>query len=151
MQIMKIMQIMKSLLIPSFLFFVFLNCTFFQGNLQFNRVLIATVPSTGSIIVNNSNPLATTSITVPVGKVWKIESASILEGGVGPKRIPSTFGISMDFDSFLLAGPDNLNNQTGNFPVWVPSGTYNLNLNSCCSAACNCQGKISVIEFNVIP
>jgi hypothetical protein len=123
-----------------------------QGNLEFNQVLVLSVPASGGVTVNNTNPLATISLTVPAGKVWKIESASLLEIGAGVKRPPNTAGVSFDFNNFVLLGRDSFGLLKADFPIWVPEGTYNLNINTCCSATCsNCQGKISVIEFNIVP
>jgi len=93
-----------------------------QGNLQFNQVLL---------LDGNTN---TPTYTVPVGKVWKIESltASNVNG-----YLSLTINGSPSAVLQVMNGGNNL-------PFWVPAGTvvgfYITNV-----------GKVSVLEFNIVP
>ena len=120
----------------SLLFVPFSNA---QGNLQFNQV-----------------KLVSTIQTVPLGKVWKVESASYAGGNafqIG--TIPSsTFGNILPLSSFLNFKINGLNNcvpalggagggSISVFPIWLPAG-------STLEASTNVN-FLSVIEFNIIP
>jgi hypothetical protein len=120
------------------LFFITL-ATNAQGNLQFNQV-----------------KLVSTLQTVPVGKVWKVESASYSGGnaiGIG-SIATSAFGNTGPISSFLNFKINGLNNfspalgQAGggsmiNFPIWLPAGsTLESSTNT---------NFLSIIEFNIVP
>ena len=117
-----------------------------QGNLQFNQV------------VNNSYTatLGTTqttigTITVPAGKVWKIESANYyFTQGTG-NRIPgrgSGSYIAYIGDNLIWDGTNGLGHQDF-FPIWLPSGTYDVSSRS--PATYLVTVNFSAIEFNVVP
>ena len=133
---------MKKLLLFTFILLSNLACA--QGNLQFNQV-----------------KLVTSLETVPVGKVWKIESviynipltASGYQGGVG-----SCNSTSYESTAIEVAGiptkvgqgtqPASYSNlqYTHSYtilPLWIPAGTT--------LSGGTCLNKISVIEFNIIP
>lgn len=93
-----------------------------QGNLQFNQVV-------RPVINYNSNTSWNASlgtITVPVGKVWKIETVTYL-GGVSGTWWPLT-GLS-DYANL----EDNIiyddNNNRSLFPLWLAAGTYTIKAN----------------------
>ena len=135
-------QVMKIIFLA---FFSFLGSVIHgQGNLQFNQV-----------------KLVTSAETVPVGKVWKIESviynipltASGYQGGVG-----SCNSTSYESTAIEVAGiptkvgqgtqPASYSNlqYTHSYtilPLWIPAGTT--------LSGGTCLNKISVIEFNIIP
>ena len=93
-----------------------------QGNLQFNQVLIV-----------DATPLGT-PVTVPAGKVWKIES-------VGLSSNSAYFQINWGgINYFVLNNSGNY----ANLPFWLPSGAS-------VSFVGSVNGKVSVIEFNVVP
>jgi hypothetical protein len=96
---------------------------FGQGNLQFNQVLL----------LNASYPA--TYLTVPEGKVWKIENAVTNSTG------GNTF-ILLDGGTYYLT---NVSAPYLNLPYWLPAETYVgfgvLN---------GLSGKVSVLEFNVV-
>jgi len=105
-----------------------------QGNLQFNQVL-----------------LVSTVQTVPVGKVWKIESvtysgglpflgASSASATADQIKINSINQVVRSLSSQYNGGM-TVWEQT--FPIWLPSGTT-LEV----STGVN---NISVIEFNIVP
>ena len=95
-----------------------------QGNLQFNQVLLLDV----------TNPA--NSVTVPAGKVWKIESAIMNQNN-------SYTQLQIGGVSYYLSSTSTLYK---NVPFWIPSGT-SLGLLS----PSGHLGKISIIEFNVVP
>lgn len=93
-----------------------------QGNLQFNQVLSLDANSAG-------NP-----VTVPAGKVWKIESVAFSSNN-------AYFQIQWGGVSYFV-----LNNTTpyANLPYWLPS-------NESVSLVANVNAKVSIIEFNIVP
>jgi len=93
-----------------------------QGNLQFNQVLL----------LDASNPA--NAVSVPVGKVWKIESVALSNNNAYVQ-------LEIGGTNFFLA---NSSVPFEHFPYWVPGGT-SLGLYG------SAPGKLSVIEFNVVP
>ena len=108
--------------------------TFSQGNLQFNQV-----------------KLVSSQETVPVGKVWKVESVCYSAG-------PTIFIQSFIYASMSYAINGNVlyiatitdteyryNNpvKDNTFPFWLPAG-------STLSAGTNMK-YLSIIEFSIIP
>jgi hypothetical protein len=104
-----------------FFFFTALNLNA-QGNLQFNQVLSLDANSAG-------NP-----VTVPAGKVWKIESVAFSSNN-------AYFQIKWGGVNYFV-----LNNTTpyANLPYWLPS-------NESISLVSNVNAKVSIIEFNIVP
>jgi len=109
------------ILILSF-FLIPFSFLFSQGNLQFNQVLIVDATTSG------------TAVNVPTGKVWKIESVAFTSNS-------AYFQINWGGLNYFL-----LNNSSGysNLPFWLPSG-------AAVSFVGSTNGKVSVIEFNVVP
>lgn len=109
----------KLLLITTFFISLQLSA---QGNLQFNQVLSLDANSGG-------NP-----VTVPAGKVWKIESVAFSSNN-------AYFQIQWGGVNYFV-----LNNTTpyANLPYWLPSGES-------VSLVANVNAKVSIIEFNVVP
>ena len=110
-----------------------------QGNLQFNQVKL----------------VGTTTETVPVGKVWKVESAigSFLMSAcntninslhtilVNGNRAVISKGGDMIFDAYCY-GWEGVTTVT-ELPLWLPAGATlaaEFNISS-----------LSVIEFNIVP
>jgi hypothetical protein len=108
--------------------FLFLLVLFFlgsynaQGNLQFNQVLV---------LDGNQN---TPTYTVPAGKVWKVESATISSGS-------GYLALSINGSGAAIVSYANGGN---NLPFWLPGGTL-------IGFYIYQTGKVSVLEFNVIP
>jgi hypothetical protein len=118
---------------------------FAQNNLQFNQ--IKRIKFSGTI----APPIQSTAgtITVPVNKVWKIESGSFNRNGSW-----LTFSSILFVDDQVLQSTTNSNTNIlyhlSNSPIWLPPGTYNIDYNS--------EGfgdpyviSISAIEYNVVP
>lgn len=121
------------------------QCVIAQGNLQFNQVKLVTAIE-----------------TVPVGKVWKIESV-IYHIGQTSSGVQSTNGgcnnsAYYESTAIEIAGtPTKVGQGTQAasysslsythsytiLPLWLPSGTT--------LSGGTCLNKISVIEFNIIP
>ena len=133
---------MKKLLLFTFILLSNLACA--QGNLQFNQV-----------------KLVTSLETVPVGKVWKIESV-IYNIPLTAPGYQSTNGscnsTSSESTGIEIAGVPTKGGQgtqpasyssltyTHSYtilPLWIPAGTT--------LSGGTCLNKISVIEFNIIP
>jgi hypothetical protein len=133
---------MKKLIL--YTFFILSTLANAQGNLQFNQV-----------------KLVTSIETVPLGKVWKIESviyniaptATGYQSGAG-----SCNSTSYESTAIEVAGiPTKVGQGTQPasysslvythsytiLPLWIPAGTT--------LSGGTCLNKISVIEFNIIP
>lgn len=127
----------------TYLFFIlnlFVCGTFAQGNLQFNQVVI----------------VSTTDLTVPAGKVWKVESYQQQQVGItGNGTIASCSDLTrsrpyyIDNNPFYCIegigyGGSNMVVTAGNpFPFWLKAGQ---------TSRTTCGGDfLSVLEFNIIP
>jgi hypothetical protein len=109
--------------------FFFLTTSFSQGNLQFNQVISET-----GILANQST--GSTILTVPVGKVWKIES--LLSSSYSSVYIKIN-NLPMDCYATYYAMQ---------FPFWL-SSNKTIQIQSTSSNPINYF--ISIIEFNIIP
>lgn len=133
---------MKKILLSTFIILSTLASA--QGNLQFNQV-----------------KLVTSLETVPLGKVWKIESV-IYNIPLAASGYQSTSGScnssSSESTGIEIAGiPTKVGQGTQPasyssliythsytiLPLWIPAGTT--------LSGGTCLNKISVIEFNIIP
>ncbi len=120
-----------------------------QGELQFNQVIF--LEKSIVLPANISSPFTEQSITVPAGKVWKIESvmASFFQNSSSPNPGFSTSGTVM-LNKKIIFSTGNV----ANFPIWLPAGTYTIRYiyNQSTSGSINeLYGGISAIEFNVVP
>lgn len=100
-----------------------------QGNLQFNQVILIELAPSG-----------TQSITVPSGKVWKVESCGT--GTTAP-------GIHLRNSSlqYLAVFGSGASTTSVTYPFWLPSNfSGNLQNNSSTQ-----RSVLSIIEFNVVP
>ena len=146
---------MKHLLTLSFC--LFFGTFFSQGNLQFNQVILWNLNSSTVNCTSNTPPvgtqacscLITSTITVPQGKVWKIEAVSVPD-------ISTMWALYIG--NFMLFCMQSYNggeifHQDINFPIWLPSGTYNYKafLQQCDGNSTFPGSSASIIEFNVIP
>ena len=126
-----------------------------QGNLQFNAVKFyeLSVTQVGSATATES----TVSITVPAGKVWKIESA--VSNSYDPVTLGSTLvsnraGVILINGKVIFQASMNLNLPYFSqpiLPMWLPAGTYTLSIKSSFLSNGNeYVGAVSAIEFNVV-
>lgn len=120
-----------------------------QGNLQFNQAVIVNF----SASLPTYNTSTATSITVPAGKVWKIEHADAwIQSSL---RQTQQSEHSLYIDNILLRrykGSSGTNHQyTDRLPVWLPAGTYSVIISNEDSTPWSFVGAINAIEFNIIP
>lgn len=133
--------------------------SFAQGNLQFNQVVYQELSFSQSVGV--TNPQTQITITVPTGKVWKIESA--FAAGKTYQSSSSYGGAyGLYTENLTLAINERIiYNSTQNtpqaiFPIWLPAGSYTLTLGrngiiNPPTFPTTYNGSISAIEFNIIP
>lgn len=136
---------MKKLIITA-ICFVSLNLSA-QGNLQFNQVINYSI----------SGPWATSeytvgTITVPSGKVWKIESSSL--NNINTLSSLPTQALGSDGVSSISIGTNTVfgaYNPSNNWlPVWLSAGTYDV-VGRTTASGQNMTISFSAIEFNVVP
>ena len=108
-----------------------------QGNLQFNQVIRIKHTTLTSGVAG--------TITVPAGKVWKIESAS---GG-------DAWELSVD-GQIVYSSSQQVSGTTQSWyvntvtlPMWLGPGTYQITENTTYTG--NITTVLSGIEFNVVP
>jgi hypothetical protein len=136
----------KILIVVSLIIIV--TAAFAQGNLQFNRVVI--VETDFAVPNTNFYHSSDLSFTVPVGKVWKIESAH------GTYQNDNSTNLS--YSSFVHVMIDKkfihyYNSGSYTYlPMWLPEGTYTLKvvMSSGGSVGHQIYGGFTGIEFNVV-
>lgn len=116
-----------------------------QGNLQFNQVVNQS--HTGAIA---TTPTTIGTITVPAGKVWKVEAVSYQYAGSyyanGTGGFWALIGDYIVYDG----SSGNFSNINNTFPLWLQPGTYDV-IARANSSYPNGRIAISAIEFNVVP
>ncbi len=121
-----------------------LNSAYSQNNnLQFNQALFGAVSQTFPNTPNDGIPLVIGSITIPVGKVWKIESAS------GLTLLPNnnySFGVT----KYII---NNFSMDATEKPIWLPAGSYTIKRQNegAVPVVVTYTFNYSGIEFNVVP
>jgi hypothetical protein len=133
-----------------------------QGNLQFNQVY--NLNYSGTQTPTSSVPTVTfqnASISVPAGKVWKIESANVTTQFSNSSSILPAF--ANQSGTFLMLNNLVIANSVRNsgdfdkftcFPIWLPAGTYPVKLFGQYPNlyyAWTAYSNISIIEFNIVP
>ena len=99
-----------------------------QGNLQFNQVINYAFASTN-----------TTPVTVPAGKVWKLESC-MLNSTANNYTYMLYNGVLYNLRQQLTSS------QVANFPFWLAAGT-----SVTFGANAGAGGIVSILEFNIVP
>ena len=129
--------------------FVSLNLSA-QGNLQFNQVVNLNYTHTIPSGFSNST---VTNITVPAGKIWKIEYSSLSRNNAS-YRFTGVLAQSLSIDNFVLIAQ----NSNGNFErqkggvLWLNEGSHNLFITQETSNTNDSFDiGISAIEFNIVP
>lgn len=121
------------------MFFLFSFIGLGQGaNLKYNQVItqsgVVSVPYGGT---------STFTITVPVGRVWKIEAATVY--GDGMMKINELVAVFFRSQSAM---------ESSYFPMWLKAGTYTVTISAfptgCCGATSMSYGY-SAIEFLEVP
>ncbi|MFT5859969.1 MAG: hypothetical protein ACI865_002076 [Flavobacteriaceae bacterium] len=92
------------------------------------------------------------TITVPAGKVWKVEHCSAWYMFPPGRRTLADRPSVYIGDIVVLAanGGGNVTNYSL-MPVWLPSGTYNIYVSNEDGTAHVFTTTINAIEFNVVP
>jgi hypothetical protein len=117
---------MKRVLVLT-LFLLNLTTFFAQGNLQFNQVITSAFAS-GNV----------TPVTVPAGKVWKLENCML--------NTPSNAYTYMLYNGVYYNLRQQLSSsQVANFPFWLSAGS------TVTFGGGSTGGIISIIEFNIVP
>jgi hypothetical protein len=123
-----------------------------QGNLQFNQVIRPTVTAVNLA----ANGYTSIQLTIPAGKVWKVESADLYRystvGGVFTSSIMTT--LHLRFGEQLI---NTIYTSTGiyyaSLPKWYPASTYNFTILEASGQSQNTNtivGVMNVIEFNIV-
>lgn len=129
------------------LFIAFSTWSFSQGNLQFNQVINM---SYNYNFLNTGQKQTVGSVTVPVGKVWKIESGSI-HGEYSANNYPYPLETSLFLGDFCVISMSSGNyGSPVNYPIWLSAGVYSVVMNVNNNGG-NLKCALSVIEFNIIP
>ena len=133
---------MKNILL--ILAIAFSSASFAQGNLQFNQVI-----NYENSALTGTGDIAHGTITVPAGKVWKIESCTfslflsyqriqiqnISQVYIGKNCLYHYYGANTPMGSFL--------------PLWLNEGTYPVTSHG--QSGYTATVAFSAIEFNVVP
>ena len=116
---------MKKMII-FFAFTCIINLAKSQYNLQLNQVINLEFTSTG------------TTVTVPAGKIWKIENCLINS---------TNFYACMVYNgvTYYLRQHNTSSSAWDNFPFWLGEGKT-VTFGGNCSS-----GMLSILEFNLIP
>lgn len=118
-----------------------------QGNLQFNQVINLDYSATFTGFGKQNLG----SVTIPAGKVWKIESATMYRDN-GLYNYAPVVDANLAFDKILVKdNKSNGNVAATNYPIWISEGTYPVIMSSNNSSAYTYVCAISIIEFNVVP
>ena len=126
-----------------------------QGNLQFNQVITETISLAGG--GNNGTYNSANTYTVPLGKVWKLGSASYMtysaNNTYGPRVFIQVNGVqvlSNPGGTSVYDRAGNLNSQ----PIWFkPGDVISFGMINNCATNCSQSANLlfSVVEFNIIP
>ena len=132
---------MKNILL--ILAIAFSSASFAQGNLQFNQVVNEEFTGSYNGYFNSGN------ITVPAGKVWKIESASLvmMDANPGIGQPLSTSSLSLVVGKYICVYTNVP--EFARFPIWLSEGTYAVG--GYASGPITYSANLSAIEFNVVP
>ncbi len=118
-------QVMKIIILS---FFSFLGSVLHgQGNLQFNQVI--NLP----FVANNTTP-----VTVPTGKVWKLESCMLTSSG-------NSYALMLYNGALYNMRQQQTSTQVATFPFWLSSGA------SVTFGTSSSGGILSILEFNIVP
>ena len=122
------------------------SASFAQGNLQFNKVVnVSGVTPGGNVF---------TTVSVPVGKVWKITSSSWMDSGGNIPNQSSSNIRALCIGPYMLKGWHQYNGSTLDpvtFPIWLEEGDYDVKFCNYTYTISNYTYAISGIEFNIIP
>ena len=123
-----------------------------QGNLQFNDVKNIEITGTTSPFDPNIGvPISTIgTITVPTGKVWKIESTSVKENNLNSLAGNGSFVLLLNNHVAYSTYQGNSGFPFVFLPIWLSAGSYQVKISSG-APQINTIASISAIEFNITP
>jgi hypothetical protein len=134
--------------IYTLLFAAISTTCFAQGNLQFNKVVNVSGLTPGGNVF--------TTVSVPVGKVWKITSSSWMDSFGNIPNTSSSNILAFCIGPYMLKGGlvigfpgSTLDPVT--FPIWLDEGDYDVKFCSNTLTISNYTYAFSGIEFNIIP
>lgn len=138
------------------MFFIFFE-NYSQGNLQFNRVInleyTKVLAGTTSSAGDTGETLLET-ISVPENKVWKIVSSSITCGDRIRNNNPlydSCNAVNVFINGTKVISNRNYNGYNGvQLPIWINSGSKNINAYMVDSDTDPYWISLSIIEFNIV-
>lgn len=118
---------------------------FSSSGLEFNQVINYTLDfATGNIDGNvNFGHGVVANISVPAGKVWKVQSVRLNNRDTARNNAIS----SSSLDCFLTMGRTYLDTDPNSEPIWFGEGSYEIYGFDCGS---NAALSINAVEFNVI-
>lgn len=126
-----------------------------QGNMQFNQVINLTI-STSFAPGNSSSNNQTLVVTVPAGKVWKIESANMSYQSSSSSKYfvadASNEICQVVLDGAIIAvSSDDFYKTPG--PIWLAEGAHTFILQGFINSSSQYRwhALITAIEFNVVP
>jgi hypothetical protein len=96
-----------------------------------------------------SSPTPAT-LTVPAGKVWKIEQACLYVNQTN-YYYTSASTYSLYANNILLFSMRSASPQFNGCPVWLPAGTYTLRISNENGSTFTYKGAVNAVEFNIIP
>ncbi|MDG1658774.1 MAG: hypothetical protein P8H56_09345 [Crocinitomicaceae bacterium] len=124
------------------------SLSFGQGNLQFNQVKFIEYTTTTTAYSTTTAGV----ITVPAGKVWKVEHANVYMVATYPRT--QYGGWSLFIDNTLIyrsKGASNSIHLKDAFPLWLPAGNYNIVVGQETAGSQTVNSSINAIEFNIVP
>lgn len=141
---------MRSLQRTLFICFVLLTASLSinaQNNLEFSRVINQDI----YLLSDGTTSYKETSITltVPAGKVWKVESATVAEKFNGSNYDYYANGGTLVLNSTVIGRQNS--SYTNGLPFWLSAGNHELILQGgTSSASYEWFGHLSIIEFSVV-
>jgi hypothetical protein len=159
--------------------FFITTLSFAQNNLQFSKAILIKINGTRILTSQSAAAMFVfkdTTITVPAGKVWKVESANVTLQNTNPAPNVSQIEdqlsnsymgtyllldnkiISQKSNTIITAGGIYQANLGFSFPIWLPTGTYPIRLLFQCgtytfgayTSSITGYGGMSILEFNIV-
>ena len=130
-------------------FFILAFCTsnlsWGQNNLQFNSAVFNSIEG-----ISNQQVVGT--IVVPVGKVLKIESTSVVAIENSQGVIPPIHANQGNFEAIINTTIAFSTEKNHTLPIWLPAGSYNVRLyKSGGQQYHNTSFSYSGVLFNLVP
>ncbi len=140
---------MKKVIFITALVAIFTSNLLAQANLQLNDIVNLKDTKVG----NGTKLLLDSTITVPAGKTWKIESVSIGQHDISVGYISYYSNTEMIVIDNTLVNSNNVNDTPSLLPLWLKEGEHRLNFvaSSSTDGFTNYSYLITILEFNIVP